>query len=281
MSFRPANLGIQPEWMTSEKYHGGAGFSTSNIKKLKEKSPGHMIYAKEHPTDPTEAMGVGQAFHTLTLEPQYFHSRFHVIPAGFDRKSNDRKAQYAEWVATGKIMIKEEKLADVREMVKAVHAHPAAAALLIKMGAVYELPVYWEDQETGILCKCRPDIMINNSGQRFLADLKKCQDASPEGFTRACGNYLYDVQAGMYLDGCSVATGQEFASFSFICCEDEAPYGVAVYEASEEMVALGKRIFREAMSTIDECMSTGVWPMYPGKVQTIDLPRWRYFDAKE
>ena len=310
-------LGIQNGWVSNHKYHSGPGWSTSNIKLLAEKSPKHMIYAKENPSPPTDAMAVGTAFHTLTLEPEHFNRRFATIPdvdakamkdgnleivtdgtgKRLNRSSNIGKAWFGKQERLEKTIISPEKVDDVMLMVNAVKEHKSAGALLQRLpGTTYERAVYYEDDQTGLLCKVRPDIITDHPGLHIITDLKKCQDASYRGFQKAIGNYRYDLQAFKYLFGCNMATGKVktfdefvemlnlpadelaeldiFAKFIFMCCEDVAPYAVQCHEADQDMLINGSELYRWGVDRIADCTKKNKWPGYPETVNPISLPPW-------
>ena len=268
-------VGVHSEWMSNHKYHSGPGASTSDLKLLLSKSPAHLKEKKDNPKDPTDAMAVGQAFHTLTLEPQYFDKRFAILPKTENLKTKDGREERDKLIATGKIFLREEKLDDVLEMVKSVQNHPLASDLLLNIpGTTFERPVYWKDPETGLLCKCRPDIMIFNKQLRVIVDLKKAVDADKKSFMRAIGNYGYDVQAAMYLDGCRAATGKDYQAFIFIVCEDYPPYATAVYMADAEMIERGRERYEYGLSIFKKCLRENKWPGYSDDLENIELPAW-------
>jgi exodeoxyribonuclease VIII len=272
--------GIYP-WIPNYKYHTGPGVSNSDLKLLYTKSPAHLKWKKDHPTEPTDAMNVGQLFHTMTLEPHKEKDRFVYFPAGMARRSKAEKELWADLEGTGKILVREEKRQDVIEMVKSVNDHPMANVLLNNDKAIYEHSAYYEDDETKMLCKIRPDILIEDldlGGEEMfnaVVDLKKAADADFFGFRRACGNYFYDMQSGMYLTGASKALKKDFNLFIFIVVEDTPPYACAVYLADSEFVEKGKELYRNCLNKYAYCFNNNLWPAYSEDLQTMELPSWR------
>ncbi len=267
-------LGVHNEWVPNSVYHRGPGASNSDLATLYFKSPAHLKWRKDHVEPGTEAMNLGSLFHTLVLEPEHMTRRFHIFEG--EKRSKVKKEEWAKAEGSGKIVVREKATADVVEMVKSVKAHPAAGAFLERMdGTIYERPIYWKEETTGLLCKVKPDIIIHNTQLRILVDLKKTRDASYKGFQKAIGTYLYDMQAAYYLDGAKAGTGKDFDAFCFICCEPEPPYAVSVYLADAEMIEKGRELYKHNLGIFKKCLNTGEWPGYPKDVQTISLPMWR------
>ena len=58
--------------------------------------------------------------------------------------------------------------------------------------------------------------------------------------------------------------------------EKEAPYAVAAYKASDEVIEVGRAKYRGALQLLQWCRTRGSWPGYQpnGEIETINLPRW-------
>ena len=266
--------GIYP-WMPNQKYHDGPGVSNSDLTTLGTRSPAHYKYKKENPTEPTDAMNVGQAFHTLTLEPHKFTDRFHIFQG--EKRSKEKKEEWAAAEGSGKTVIREAKLEDVSGMVKAIRAHDDAAALLDKMDSQYEKSLYWLDRRSGALCKVRPDIMPDPNIIPALVDLKSCQPGANRetvSWSRQVGKFRYHVQAAYYLEGARKATGIDYKTFIWITVESEAPYGINVFQASREMLAEGQAVYRRDLDLYADCLRQNLWPSYEEGVKTVNLMPW-------
>jgi exodeoxyribonuclease VIII len=87
--------------------------------------------------------------------------------------------------------------------------------------------------------------------------------------------YDYDLQAAMYLEGLRHCFGRDF-DFAFLPCEKEPPNAVALYGATAAMIARGMRRFRQALSTLRNCLDTNQWPAYQpdGDFELLDWPAW-------
>jgi exodeoxyribonuclease VIII len=185
----------------------------------------------------------------------------------------------AEWLANNgqRTVLEPEEWDQLMNMRDAVMAHPIARALLTGRPGKAEQSVYWVDQATGVLCRCRPDFWRDDN---LIVDLKTTEDASPEGFAKSIANWSYDTQAAFYADGVLAATGKPLRAFVFLAVEKSArvvegqPLGVAVYQLDEAGTELGRAKYREDLGVYAQCVKSNVWPCYGDKLQTISLPQW-------
>jgi hypothetical protein len=147
-------------------------------------------------------------------------------------------------------------------MCAAVREHPAAAALLQSGKA--EQSFWWDDQATGLRCKCRPDWYCGAT----VVDLKTTTDASPAGFAKSVANFRYHVQQEHYLAG-------TFADrFIFIAVEKAYPFAVGVYQLDADAMAHGAELRRQNMQLIADCRAIGEWPGYGTGIESLSLPSW-------
>ena len=263
------------EWMPLQHYHDGAGVSNSILNLIGNRSPMHVKYRADNPQEPTDPQRVGECFHTLTLEPEHFRGRFHIFEG--DLRSKAKKEEFAEAEGKGLIVIREKQLENVQGMVKAVHGHEDAGPLLDKLGAVFEHSYYWIDPLTKALCKVRPDIKIHRPDLRLIVDLKSCRAGSNRNkysWARQIADYNYHQQAALYLEGVSRVDKVPYLGFAWITVESEAPYGVNVFMADENMIEEGRILYRKNLNYYVDCATQGIWPGYEEGVKTVSLPEW-------
>lgn len=179
----------------------------------------------------------------------------------------------AQWQENNghRIVLSQETWDQLHAMKAAVMAHPAARALLTGKPGKAEQSVYWVDQVTGQLCRCRPDFW---RADNVLVDVKTTDDASLEGFGKSISNWRYDVQAAFYCDGVKAATGNDVRAFVFLAVEKRPPYAVACYMLTPEDVELGRLQYRRDLAVYAQCQQSGQWPGYGDKIQTATLPAW-------
>lgn len=255
------------------EYHQSPGLSKGGIDRLLS-SPlhyyDHFLAPDREPSTPTDAMIIGSAVHTATLEPDLFGPQYCCAPTGIDKRTKDGKAAWGAFVAenAGKVVLSADDFERVQKIAAAVRAHPTVQKILADGRA--EQSVYWTDTDTGVLCRSRPDWMRPG----MLADLKTCMDASQE-FQRSIFNMGYHRQAAHYLDAVR-AHGDDHSNFVFIAVEKSRPFAVACYVLDDAAIALGREENRRAREIYARCMETGVWPGYPAQIQTISLPNYAF-----
>ena len=266
----------ETEPMENAEYHRHSAISKSHLD-LVARSPLHYWARYVDPNrvepEPTPAMRLGTAVHTLTLEPDSWDSRYVTAPQ-IDRRTKEGKATWAEFEAlsAGRELISCDDRAVISRMAEAVWKHPAAEMLLFKLPGKAETTHMWTDEATGLQCKCRPDWLTDDGS--LIVDLKTTEDASPAGFRKSIANFRYHVQASWYLDGLERATGKRPEQFIFICVEKKPPHAVAVYAADAEMIAQGQITAARDLQQLADCKAANSWPGYIDQIETISLPPW-------
>lgn len=251
-----------------EKYLSGPGVSKHGLD-LIARSPLHYIARED--TD-TKSLRVGRALHCAVLEPERFAKDYAPLIT-VDRRTKEGKAQWKAYMDEnqGKILLAPEEHKKTLAMAESVHTHPAAASLLT--GGHREITAYWEDKETGLACRARPDYL--NDEMTLVADLKTCASAAPGAFSKAVNNYRYHVQDSWYRDGLK-ALGCPVEHFVFICVENTQPYAVACYVLEPAAVDLGRELYRRDIKTYATCQQENHWPGYSDDIEQLRLPSWAY-----
>lgn len=261
--------------MPAADYHASAALGHSSLLKLL-RSPEHYQYYRNTPHEPTSSMALGTAVHAAILEPEKFQQEFVVSPK-FDRRTKEGKEKAAEFEesAIGKTLIDESTFAIVQQMVSKVSQHSGASKRLARGAA--ELSGFWTCPETGVQCKFRPDwLVMNEFGEvEAILDVKTTKDASIAGFSKSIANFNYDVQAAFYSDGLKQILGKE-VPFLFLAVESDAPHSVAMYQADQQMLEIGRKKYRAGLMLMNWCQENKQWPGYQttDEVDVISLPVW-------
>jgi hypothetical protein len=261
--------------MENADYHAHPAVSKSGLD-LIARSPLHYWARYLDPnrvlTEPTAAMRLGTAVHTLTLEADQFENRYVTAPS-VDRRTKEGKARWLEFEAEagGRELISADDRATISRMAEAVWRHPAAAMLLHWQGKA-ETTHMWTDATTGVECKCRPDWLTNDGN--LIVDLKTTEDASLRGFQRSVATYRYHCQASWYLDGVQASTGHRPNQFIFVCVEKKPPYAVGVYASDAEMIQIGAETAARDLEVYATCKAADVWPSYSDQIEPLSLPPW-------
>ena len=253
--------------MTSNAdYHADPAVSASHLHAV-AKSPYHYwsryLDPKRTPVEPTAAMRLGSLVHCAVLEPEELQARYGVCGP---RNTKAGKEQAERMAADGIEAVTQFDMVLALSMAVSVRVHPAAAALLAHGKA--EQSFWWDDRQTGLRCKCRPDWYSGST----IVDLKTTTDASPAGFARSVAAYRYHVQAQHYLSG-------TFAErFVFVAVEKIYPYAVGVYELDAAAMEHGEALRRRNLATIADCKAINEWPGYGAGIQPLSLPSWALRD---
>lgn len=250
-----------------EQYEAAEGVSNSMLRILSERSPLHLkCWMTGEKPEPTPAQRLGTLTHRCIFEPDTVKDAFHVKPDEMNFATTAGK----EWKKqhSDKPILTGDECDSVLGMIGAIHHHPVASRLL--KNADFEQGVFVEDAK-GIMRKLRPDILPR--GGNILPDLKTCESAAPEDFTKAIGNFGYYRQAAYYLDGCKLA-GRPFDAFVLIAVEKTPPYAVACYQIEPMAVQLGRVQYERDLAVYAECLASGNWPGYPERISALSVPQW-------
>ncbi|MCK5614621.1 PD-(D/E)XK nuclease-like domain-containing protein [Candidatus Pacearchaeota archaeon] len=269
-------------------YHKSAGLSSTSIKKAKVPSDYKLHIDGKLPFKKTDSMTIGTALHALVLEPETFKHEVAIAPsepkrptkAQLNAKKRTDKAQelidfWSRWDAKHahiETHISIDTMSTIINMRDELMEHPEARETLEDVGNRYEQSGWYEDPESGLLCKYRPDLKNN----WCLADLKSCADASFGGFMKAIGNLEYHVSAAHYLEGERALGLSDHNLFRFLAVESTYPHRVAVYDLTGEDLARGYKARNKYINTIKACTESGVWPGLNNN-QAVDTRLPKYF----
>jgi exodeoxyribonuclease VIII len=209
------------------------------------KSPAHYQEYLKSDFD-TPAMRFGRLVHTAILEP----AMLNIAPFEGDRRKKEGKAEYAALLESGKDAVSGDEYESIIRM-----SDNVLATGLIK--GDFEVPMLWQDADSGALCKGKADIIDAASG--MIWDIKTTGDATD--FAYSVRKYEYDRQAAFYLDG-AAQCGFGVTGFGWIVVEKTAPFGVQIYVASPETIATGRAKYKPLCAIYAECSFTGEWHSY-------------------
>ena len=255
--------------ISNEDYHAGPGVSKSGLWKIHNSTPAHFRFPP--PREEAAHFSFGEAAHLAILQPDEFEGTVYRGPD--DRRGNKWKDAQEYCGIDGKLLLTAgdyDKALTIRD---AVHADQWINSIITGGDRAVEESVYWIDPETGVLCRCRPD--LRRKDLNVIIDLKTTKDAGPRDFARSVVNYGYHSQEAFYVDGMAAA-GEPVDAFVFIAWEKESPFAKAIYELPPSIVAEGRAIMRSALNTYAECKRADKWPGYAEGVQELQLPRWAY-----
>lgn len=260
--------------ITSTEYHAGPGVSSSQLKRVGD-SMADFLWPKQRESS---AMALGTAAHLAILEPDVFEHGVIVRP-NVDRRTKAGKAEYAEFIErygasieSGEIIeLTEDVFAQTLRIRDAVLGHPIAAQLLSEGRP--EVSAYWIDEETGILCKCRPD-WLRFEGMEV--SLKTSRSADEDRFQRDAYNFGYHLSTAYYRDGLDILGIDHHPTVHVVVeTDDPRPERVACYVLDDYLVELGRAQYRAALDKIAAHNTDKEgWAGYPLEIRTLNAPRW-------
>ena len=253
-------------------------------------------------SETSPALAFGTAFHCAALEPERFRETYVVQPdfgyllkhdaSGTTKEQGAaNKARKAEWEAVnaGKRMLDPEDGAHIEGMLASLltdrvvgpYFRPLHQTPRLAMRLRVEVTIVWTDPATGLVCRVRPDLMIEQGQDTGVLDIKTTGDASHAGFNRSRANYGYHRGEAFYREGCA-AVGKPLAlrfdagidGYGFVAIEKEPPYLVKLHGCSPDALDLGRRLCTEAKSTLARCLELDDWPGLPGEPSILTLYPW-------
>ncbi len=279
-----------------DDYHQGVGLSKSGLD-LIARSPARFYAMRLNPNRPPERDRAGQLegslAHCAILEPEHFSARYCVLPADAPRRptevqwkaknpSDDSRAAMDWWREFSdrigaRVVISADQYEVAMRQAESVRTLPDVAEALGTGRA--EVSAFWNDTETGVLCKCRPDWVypVADTGA-ILLDVKTYSDASPDEFRRQVARKAYHKQAAFYTDGYAQAARTDVLAFVFLAVETEYPYAASAVMLDEQSIDQGRYEYRTNVYTYARCIESGIWPGYSTGIETVSLPNWAFKD---
>ncbi|MFP2430271.1 RecE family exodeoxyribonuclease [Enterobacter ludwigii] len=187
--------------------------------------------------------------------------------------------QQQEDASQGKTMIALDMYDQAKRISAALQAHPSASRLLNHPARQSEVSYFGFDEDTGLEIRVRPDLEIQLPHARIGGDLKTTslgyvkKDELKARLHREITSRGYHLSAAMY---CDTANLDQF--YWIFVNRDEGYHWIAIVEASPDLLDLGRKEYRLALRTINDCMETNNWPGpieedYTDELNDFDLRR--------
>lgn len=208
----------------------------------------HWQYVLGNSQKETKALEVGKALHLAALEPREFLSTVVSQPESIKRRTGKKWEEFRDENA-GKIILTRSDFQMVRLMSEQVRSHPEVGPML-EAGGYVEQSFKWEDERTGLACKARFDLLVEQPDGVLLVDLKTTKDAFD--FRNSFARYFYHCQAAHYRAAAARALGRPVDSvrFVFAAVEKTAPFPCVAYEPTLATLNAGELLRREALDGI-------------------------------
>lgn len=255
-------LGTVQAGIPDSDYHGDKRFVSSSIlKRAFETDWESARYSETHPSEDKPYFMVGRAVHSLVL------GEGEMPELKLDGRTKAGKEQAERTAGSSTPLLTKAQMEQVEGMAAAVAADKTSQSVLL--GGMPEQSITWQDEETGVWCKCRPDSL----GDLFCVDVKTCQDPSPRAFAKDAANLGYALQAAFYLRGILAVTGG-WPTFVFLAVGKNAPYRAQCYVLPEKYLEAADRQVGQLLGEYAEHLESGKWPGLPGGIQAVEFPGW-------
>lgn len=273
------------------------GVSASALEVFR-RSPLQYRHARENPPESTPALERGTALHMAVLEPGDFAGHYVTLGQCEGVKKNGERCQCAGSVyRLGSSycgthdpdrgsppdpdihVLGADDMAAVLGMRDAILAHPRARTLVEGAGGA-ELTGIFEDPETGVLCRIRPDRLVERAG--MLVDLKTTRDAAPWAFPGDAERRGYFRKLAFYRRGLR-ALGWPYQASAVIAVESAAPHDLICYLADEAGLDAADREVTRLLRQFAHCTETDTWPGYQAAhdgFATLERPAWATRDEE-
>lgn len=250
-----------PKW-TAEEYHDATEWLGASMLEDFVKSP-ELFYRKHvagvvRDNRDSKPLRMGTGLHAA------LERRDLVIPE-FARAKTDKEALAEFEAAAGCEFKSADERRDLICMRASVLSHPMARELLDACPQ-REQTVLWEDDATGLKCKCRRDY----ASDKLLVDVKTTREI--DDFEREMGKWGYHRKLAHY--EASYADVQPI--ILIIAVENREPWRCRVREVTEPWLEVGRRQRREALADLAACAASGEWHAegWDEVIPLNDPPRW-------
>lgn len=272
------------EDVSNDDYHAtNWAISSSMVKTIVQQTPAHFwakyLDPEREPQAHKEAFSLGSLFHMLVLEPNLNPEKFFIVyeddpELGINRRTKDGKEAWAKLVAkseqTGRALIGRTSWSDAVAMAEKARKAPLVDRMF--SGGKAETTLLWKDPGTGLYLKARPD--YTRLDLNMVADLKSCQDASPDDVARTVYKFRYDIQQAHYTAGYRACYGSDPEAFVFCFMEKSTPYCPAAYIIDAETMALSVKQWQAGLEKLASAFEQDRWPGYPEDIQVVGAPPW-------
>jgi hypothetical protein len=141
----------------------------------------------------------------------------------------------------------------------------ADALLATSEKQVYVLAEYHDrDTKLTVPVKALIDLVppVESAFGKCLMDFKTARSAGRRAWRMAVFEYNYHVQAALYLDAYTLATGEDRCEFRHLIQENVFPWQPGKRILSAEYLELGRLKYTQALRRYCQCLDTGEWPGY-------------------
>lgn len=247
--------------LSNSAYHSDKAIGSTGLKRILV-SPAHFKYP--NPFNATRAKEIGTAIHCRILESDRWDKDYKV--AECDVRTSAIYKDICKTHPKERVLTSTE-YENVRGMQQGVLRNRHCRELIEAPGR-YELSLFTTDPITGVNVKVRYD-KLTDAG--MPVDLKKCQKAGRDDFSRTINNYGYHISAAFYMIAWEWEFGETLDLMRWIAVEEQSPHAAMRYKPDPEMMVIANDKVRTALNIYADCLDRGDWPAYD-EPEEISLP---------
>lgn len=244
--------------------------SSTGLKQILENPQKYWAFSPYNPdrieSQSNAAFDFGRAAHSVILEGRLPRREYAVSPyADFRTKAAQEWKAKAERL--GLTILKADDLNTIAAMYQQIARHP-----IVEAGGLdgeVEVSLIWPDPVTGYFFKARPDVLPMGD---MIINYKTCSDASLRAVAQSVIKYRYDISEALAAMGMAATLKRQVTNVALLNQEKSPPYVVSCFEFSDQYLAVGTQMVREAMDTFARCMESGEWPSFADDNSTIVPP---------
>lgn len=235
-------------------------------------------------------MEFGHLLHLAALEPGKFRDRFVIEPVFSGKtadgkessRSGEARAKKEKWYADLRkdaVVVDQDQMQAIVEIVENLLQHKDAKRLL--SGGKSEGWLYVWDEFFEIWHLCRPDFITTDF---ITVELKTTsKPLNRKSWMREVFNMGYHIQLAHNHRGTRILNGlpEDHRKAAWVVVQNRAPYDVAVFTASENVMIAGEeKAFRgynditEGLEKDPELKNPLLWPGNQTHAEEVDLEPW-------
>jgi hypothetical protein len=266
--------------VTIEAYHADREYLSSTWIKLAKKSLKEFFWTREGKIFAPQKghFDFGNAFELALMDQSGFAEKVairndhqwinDVLAQRPDldkvRASKEYKAlnETFEQESTGKYVINDkgsESWETIQAMLESCYADKTIQGLI--KNTECQLSLFWNDEQTGLKLKTRPDICKRN--KNIVVNLKTTLDGSPKGFSKDLAKFDYPLQACLEMQGC-IATGAmpKVDNYFWLVVEKVAPFNATIYEFDQQDMKAYEVELEWLIHKVKKAMDENMYPGY-------------------
>lgn len=203
----------------------------------------------------TDDMLVGTLTHAKLLEP-HLESKIvappdHVLSIDKNGVKSRRGDKYKAWKAANPDLV-DLHPADIQTAALAYDSiMKEAGPLITNPDAIREKTIVWEDEETGLPLRVKPDLCVPTKLGFFIPDIKTTSDLFWFKKKEIFDRHLY-LQHAMYTEGVKHEFQVEDPKFFFLAVEKRGVFRCRAIPLGDAIAARGHEIYRKILRDLRE-----------------------------